>query len=60
MDMPTHRMVNGQRIELSAAERAAISQEWAEYSPPAPPPAPTREQLLAQLAALTAKIEALW
>ncbi|NDD55208.1 hypothetical protein EBZ39_15320 [bacterium] len=56
----THHMVNGLRVELSAEEAAELNARVAAYVPPAEPlPAPTKEQLMAELAALTAKIQAL-
>jgi hypothetical protein len=55
----THHIVNGLRVELSAEEAAELNTRAAAYVPPAAPPAPTKEQLMAELAALTAKIQAL-
>ena len=56
--MYTHKMVNGERVDLTAQEIAEIEEQAALYVPPTPP-APTKEQLLAELQALTAKINAL-
>ena len=61
------KLVNGIEVELSAEESAATQAEWdawdaaraAERANPTPAPAPTKEQLMAELAALTAKIQAL-
>jgi len=58
--MHTHKIVDGVRIDLTAEEIAEINSR-----PPIPtlaslaPPAPTKEQLLAQLNALSAQIQAL-
>jgi hypothetical protein len=50
-------------VPFTAEEEAARDAEeaaWAaEQANPTPPPAPTKEQLLAELAALTTKIQAL-
>ena len=56
--MYTHKMVNGERVDLTAQEIAEFEAQAALYVPPAQP-APTKEQLLAELQALTAKINAL-
>lgn len=57
------KLVNGIEVELSAEEAAATQAEWdaweATYVPPTAPPAPTKEQLLAQLNALQVQIQAL-
>jgi len=58
--MYTHKIVDGVRIDLTAEEIAEINSR-----PPIPtlaslaPPTPTKEQLLAQLNALSAQIQAL-
>jgi hypothetical protein len=57
--MYTHKMVNGKRIELTPEEIAELEARDAAYVPEAPAPAPTKEQLMAELAALTSKIQAL-
>ena len=54
-----HKLVNGTRVELTAEEIAEVSERQAAYVPPTPAPAPTKEQLMAQLAALSAQIQAL-
>jgi hypothetical protein len=46
-------------VPFTAEEEAARDAEEAAYVPPAEPPAPTKEQLLAQLNALSAQIQAL-
>ena len=45
------------QVDLTLEEIAKINARQATYIPPAP--APTKEQLMAELAALTAKIQAL-
>lgn len=57
----THHMVNGLRVELSAEEAAELDARVAAYVPPTEsvPAAPTKEQLLAQLNAIAAQIQAL-
>jgi hypothetical protein len=55
----THRIVNGVRVDLTPEEIAEIEAEAAVSAPPSLPPAPTKEQLLAQLNALSAQIQAL-
>jgi len=57
--MYTHKIVNGARIDLTPAEIAELEARDAAYVPPTAPAAPTKEQLLAELQALTAKINAL-
>ena len=47
------------QVDLTAEEIAEITARAAAYVPPAPAPAPTKEQLMAQLAALSAQIQAL-
>lgn len=56
--MYTHKIVNGERVELTPEEIAEFEARDAAYVPPTPP-VPTKEQLLAELATLTAKIQAL-
>ena len=57
--MYTHKIIDGVRIDLTAEEIAEITAQQAAYVPPAPAPAPTKEELMAQLAALSAQIQAL-
>ena len=54
----THKMVNGERVDLTAEEIAEFEARDAAYVPPTTS-APTKEQLLAQLNALSAQIQAL-
>ena len=56
--MYTHKMVNGERVDLTPEEIAELEARDAAYVEPVKP-APTKEQLLAELQALTAKINAL-
>lgn len=56
--MYTHKIVNGVRVDLTPEEIAELETRDAEYVEPVKP-APTKEQLLAELQALTAKINAL-
>lgn len=56
--MYTHKMVNGERVDLTAQEIAELEARDAAYVPEVAP-VPTKEQLMAELAALTAKIQAL-
>jgi hypothetical protein len=51
-------MVNGEQVALTAQEIAEIEAQAASFVLPTKP-APTKEQLLAQLNALTAQIQAL-
>jgi hypothetical protein len=53
-----HATSNG-NVYFTAEEEAEWDAMEAAYVPPAPTPAPTKEQLLAELQALTAKIQAL-
>jgi len=46
-------------IDLTAEEIAELEARAAAYVPPPAPPAPTKEQLMAEIAVLTAKIQAL-
>lgn len=57
--MYTHKMVNGIQVALTPEEIAELEARDAAYVPPTAPAAPTKEQLLAELQALTAKINAL-
>lgn len=57
--MYTHKIVNGVQVDLTAEEIAEITAQQAEYVPPTLTPAPTKEQLMAQLTALSAQIQAL-
>jgi hypothetical protein len=57
--MHTHKIVNGERVDLTPAEIAELQARDAAYVPEAPAPAPTKEQLMAQITALTAQIQAL-
>jgi hypothetical protein len=59
MSQYTHNMVNGVRVDLTPEEIAELEARDAAYVAPTPAPAPTKEQLLAELQALTAKINAL-
>ena len=47
------------QVNLTAEEIAEITAQQAAYVPPTEPLAPTKEELMAELAALTAKINAL-
>ena len=47
------------QVPYTAQEEAEWDAMEAAYVPPTAPPAPTKEQLMAELAALTAKINAL-
>lgn len=53
------KMIDGVLIDLTLEEQAARDAEAAAYVPPTAPPAPTKELLMAELSALTAKIQAL-
>jgi hypothetical protein len=57
--MARHHMTPNGPVAFTAAEEAARDAEEAVYVPPTAPTAPTKEQLLAELQALTAKINAL-
>lgn len=57
--MHTHKIVDGRRVDLTPEEIAELEARDAAYVPSTEPPAPTKEQLMAELAALTAKIQAL-
>lgn len=56
---PLYKMVNGERVQMSDEETAAIRAEWEANANAPPPPPPTLEQLQAQLAAIQAQINAL-
>jgi hypothetical protein len=58
MENTLHKIVDCIRIDLTAEEIAEREAFAASYVPPTQP-APTKEQLLAELQALTAKINAL-
>ena len=47
------------QVNLTPEEIAEATARQAAYVPPTAPPAPTKEELLAELQALTAKINAL-
>lgn len=55
----THYMVNGERVDLTPEEIAELEARDAAHVPPVEPPKPTKEELLAQLQALQAQIQAL-
>lgn len=57
--MYTHKMVDGVQVDLTPAEIAELEARDAAYVPPTAPVAPTKEQLLAQLNALSTQIQAL-
>ena len=57
--MSRHHMTAEGPIPFTAEEEAEWDAMEAGYVPPTTPPAPTKEQLMAELAALTAKIQAL-
>ena len=57
--MPRHHMTINGAIPFTAEEEAEWNAREAAYVPPTPAPAPTKEQLMAQLAALSAQIQAL-
>jgi hypothetical protein len=61
--MPRHHMTSNGPVPFTPEEEAERDAEEAvraiERANPTPPPAPTKEQLLAELQALTAKINAL-
>ena len=57
--MPRHHMTINGAIPFTVEEEAEWDAREAAYVPPTPAPAPTKEQLLAELQALTAKIQAL-
>lgn len=57
--MARHHMTSSGAIPFTAQEEAEWDAKEAAYVPPTEPAAPTKEQLLAELQALTAKINAL-
>jgi hypothetical protein len=57
--MARHHMTPNGPVAFTAAEEAARDAEEAAYVPPTTSPAPTKEELMAQLAALSAQIQAL-
>ena len=57
--MSRHHMTSNGPVPFTAEEEAEWDAMEAAYVPPTAPPAPTKEQLMAELAALTAKINAL-
>ena len=57
--MARHHMTSNGPVPFTAEEEAARDAEEAAYVPPTAPAAPTKEELLAELQALTAKINAL-
>lgn len=59
MSKYTHKMVNGVDVPLTPEEIAELEARDAAYVPPTEPAAPTKEELLAQVQALTAQIQAL-
>jgi hypothetical protein len=58
MSKYTHKMINGVEIPMTPEEIAEFEARDAAYVPPTVAE-PTKEQLLAELQALTAKINAL-
>ena len=57
--MSRHHMTAEGPVPFTAEEEAEWDAMEAAYVPPTAPAAPTKEQLMAELAALTAKIQAL-
>ena len=57
--MSRHHMTAEGPVPFTPEEEAEWDAMEAAYVPPVTPPAPTKEQLMAELAALTAKINAL-
>jgi len=57
--MSRHHMTQDGPVPFTAEEEAEWDAMEAAYVPPTTPPAPTKEQLLAELQALTTKIQAL-
>ena len=57
--MSRHHMTAEGPVPFTAEEEAEWDAMEAAYVPPTAPPAPTKEQLMAELAALTTKINAL-
>jgi hypothetical protein len=56
--MYTHKMVNGERVELTEQEIIALEQRDASFVAEVTLP-PSKDELMAELATLTAKIQAL-
>ena len=56
--MYTHKMVNGERVDLTPEEIKELEARDVAYVPPTLPQ-PTKEQLFSQLQALQAQIESL-
>ena len=59
MSIYTHNIVNGIRVDLTQDEINELEARDAAYVLPTPMPAPTKTDLLDQLAALSAQIQAL-
>jgi hypothetical protein len=59
MSITLHKIIDGVQINLTAEEIAEHDANVASYVPETVPPTPTKEQLLAELQALTTKINAL-
>jgi len=57
--MARHHMTADGPVLFTAEEEAEWDAKEAAYVPPEPIPAPTKEKLMAELAVLTAKIQAL-
>jgi hypothetical protein len=57
--MSRYKIIDNVRVDFTAEEEAEWDAMEAAYVPPTAPPAPTKEQLLAQLNALSAQIQAL-
>ena len=57
--MSRHHMTAEGPVPFTPEEEAEWDAMEAAYVPPTAPPAPTKEQLMAELAALTTKIQAL-
>ena len=57
--MSRHHMTAEGPVPFTAEEEAARDAEEAAYAPPTAPPPPTKEELLAQLNAIAAQIQAL-
>ena len=57
--MYTHKIVNGEQVNLTPEEIAELEARDAAYIPPSPPSQPTKAELLAQLQELQAKIQSI-
>ena len=57
--MSRHHMTSNGPVPFTAEEEAARDAEEAAYVPRAAPPAPTKEELLAQLNVIAAQIQAM-